>query len=172
MGFFRDLFAPPVVQPQPSMPVVTTGLPQKAINEILSGRSPTLKVTKVALKNKEVCLFYDRAVRVDVKLRTVGHQRTRDGFSVRIVKGLSYRTGNGLSMTIRDNVAEYQEGKLYITNQRIIFSASAKSFSKKMSSLVSYNIEDNYLLLQFDRGNYCIYLPIIACAEKVMEKLI
>ena len=172
MGFLRNLFEPPEIPSQPSMPMVTTGLPQNAINDILNGKQPILKVTKVALKNNESCLFYDHAVRIDVKLRTVGHQRTRDGFNIRIVSGLNYRTGKGLTKTIRDNVPEFQEGKLYITNQRIIFSASRKSFAKKVSSLISYNIEDDYLYLQFEKGNYWIYLPMIACADKIMEKLI
>ena len=74
-------------------------------------------------------------------------------------------------MTVRDKVQDYQEGKLYITNKRIIFSASAKSFSKRLTDLISYNTQDNYLILQFEKGNYCIYLPVIHCADQVMQDL-
>ena len=172
MGFLSDLFNPVIAQPYPTMPVVNTGLPQKAINEILNNQNVVLPVSKIILKKNEKCLFFDHAVRVDVKLRTVGNQRQRDGFSFRILSGWHYRTGNGRTMTVRDYVPEYQEGKLYITNQRIIFSSSRKSFVKKVDSLISYDIKDDYLLLQFEKGNYCLYLPIIDCADKTMQKLV
>lgn len=172
MGFLSDLFAPAIAQPYPTMPVVNTGLPQKAINDILRDKNVILSVSKIVLKKNEQCLFFDHAVRVDVKLRTVGNQRQRGGFTFRILSGWYYRTGNGTTMTVRDNVPEFQEGKLYITNQRIIFSSSAKSFVKKIDSLISYDIKDDYLLLQFERGNYCIYLPIISCVEKIMKKIV
>lgn len=172
MGFLSDLFTPVIAQPYPTMPVINTGLPQKAISDILQDKNVVLSVSKIVLKRNEKCMFFDHAVRVDVKLRTVGNQRQRDGFSVRILRGLNYRIGNGRTMTVRDNVPEYQEGKLYITNQRIIFSSSAKSFAKRLDTLISYDIKDDYLLLQFERGNYCIYLPLITCAEKIMKKII
>lgn len=171
MGFLKNLLLPEVAQPQPSMPVVTTGLHQTIISLILSGSKPILRVRRIALKKGEECRFCDHAVRVDEKLKVVGHQRTRNGFSIRIIKGVYYRTGAGNTMAVRDNVQEYQQGKLYITNKRIIFSASSKSFSKNLSDLVSYNVQDNYLILQFEKGNYCIYLPVVQCADQVMQDL-
>ena len=85
MGFLKNLLLPEVAQPQPSMPVVTTGLHQTIISLILSGSKPILRVRKIALKKGEECRFCDHAVRVDEKLKVVGHQRTRNGFSIRII---------------------------------------------------------------------------------------
>lgn len=171
MGFLKNLLLPQVAQPQPTMPIVVTGLSQTAISAILSGKKPKLKVNKLKLLKGEECRFFDHAVRVDEKLRVVGNQKTRNGFSIRIISGVYYRTGAGNTMTVRDKVQDYQEGKLYITNKRIIFSASAKSFFKRLTDLISYNTQDNYLILQFEKGNYCIYLPVIHCADQVMQDL-
>lgn len=171
MGLF-DIFNPPAVKTEPSMPQVSTVLTQNAISNIINGNITALPVKKLALQKKEECLFCDYGVMITEKLMVVGRQRTGGGFSVRILKGLTYHTGTGGSVNVRDKVPEYFKGKLYITNKRIIFSSDQKSFQKKKDDLISYSIEENqYLLLQFSNTSYKIYLPVAICAEKVLEKI-
>ena len=172
MGFLGKIFNPSVAPPQPSMPNVTTGLTQNTINAIMSGKLVRLNISKVVLQKGEECYFCDHAVRIDERLQVVGRQRTGGGFSIRIMKGISYHTGNGGSMTVREKVQDYQEGNFYITNKRMIFSASEKSFSKRIADLISYNIQDGNLILQFEKGDYCIHLPIVECAEQIIKLLL
>lgn len=171
MGLF-DIFNPPSVPTEPSMPVVSTVLSQKAVSNILQGKIIPIPVKRLALRKNEDCLFCDYGVMVTEKLKVVGRQRTGGGFFIRIFNGLTYHTGTGGSVNVRDKVPEYFKGKFYITSNRIIFSSDQKAFQKKKDDLVSYNVEDNcYLILQFTSGAYKIYLPVAVCAEKVLEKI-
>lgn len=172
MGLF-DIFNPPAVQTEPSMPVVSTVLSQNTVSNILQGKIIPIPVKRLALRKNENCLFCDYGVMITEKLQIVGRKRNGSGFSIRIVKGLTYHTGNGGTVNVRDKVPEYFKGKFYITSDRIIFSSDQKAFQKKKDDLISYSVEDNcYLILQFTSGAYKIYLPVVACAEKVLEKIL
>lgn len=171
MGFLKDLFTPPTVQTEPQIPLISTGLTQQAIQNIMAGVFLQIPTKRIILKSGETCLFCDHAISVISKLKVVGHQRNDDGFSIRIVKGLTYRTRRGGNQTIRDYVPEYRIGKFYITNRRIIFSAETNAFGRSIKELISYRTENNELILQFTNKSYRIVLPIAACVEKVLEYL-
>lgn len=172
MGFLNDLFNPPPIKTQPDFPVVDTALTPHAITSIENGMFTTLPVKRLTTRAGEDCYFCDRAVMITEKLRVVARQRKGYGCSMRIMKGLYFHDGNGGSVSIRDNVPEYNQGKLYITNQRIIFSADAKAFQKQLKDLITYSVDGSCLILQFTSKSYRIYLPVVSCAEKVIEHVL
>lgn len=172
MKFFRNFFEPSLMPQQPSMPQIHTVLTQTAISNMMRGVFLPIPVKRLSMKPGESCLFCDHAVSITEKLRVVGRQRLGGAFSIRIMKGLTYHTGNGGDATIRENVQEYTQGKLYITNKRIIFSADSKAFQRKISDVVAYSIEESCLIIQFTNKSYRIYLPVAECADKVLEYIL
>ena len=172
MGFLADLFMPDRIPLAPEMPPVTTAMSQNHIASIRSGHIPGIPVKKLILRPGENCLFCDYAVQITEKLCIVDRHTNRHGASFRICKGLTWHMGTHDTQQVRDKVPEYTEGKLYITDQRIVFSSDAKSFQRKISMLITFRVEDNCLILQFTDGAYRIYLPVADCAEKVIEYLV
>lgn len=173
MGFFERLFCPPQrILLQPEKPVLSTALTQTAIEGILRGTFRAIPVKKIVLRKNEECLFCDHAVLVTEKLRVVGHKRVGHHYSLRIVKGFTYHTSDGGNVSIRDNIQEYTLGKLYITTKRIVFSAGKRAFQKPLSSLISYQVEEDELVLQFSSDSYVLTLPVPICAEKTLNHLI
>lgn len=172
MGFLSDLFNPPPIKTQPDFPTIDTALTPHAITSIESGIFQPFPVKKLTARTGEDCLFCDHAVMITEKLRVVARQRKGYGCSVRIMKGLYFHDGNGGSVSIRDNVPEYNQGKLYITNQRIIFSADSRAFQKPLKDLITYSVDGSCLVLQFTNKSYRIYLPVVSCAEKVIEHVL
>lgn len=172
MNFFQNFLKPSLIPQQPSMPQVHTVLAQTAISNMMKGVFLSIPVKRLAMKQGENCLFCDHAVSIIEKLRVVGRQRLGGAFSIRIMKGLTYHTGNGGDATIRENVQEYIQGKLYITNKRIVFSADKNAFQRKISDVVAYSIEESCLIIQFTNKSYRIYLPVTECAEKVLEHIL
>lgn len=172
MGLFRNFLDPPILPQHPAMPQIHTALTQKAISNMMNGIFDVIPVKRLNLKSGEDCIFCDHAIEITEKLRVVGRQRAGGFFSIRIVKGLTYHTGNGGDATIRENVQEYIQGKLYITNKRIIFSSDDKAFQKKITDIISYNIDGYCLIIQFTNKSYRIYLPAVECADKALNYLI
>lgn len=172
MGFLKDLFNPPQIPLAPDIPEINTVLTQSAIDNILRGHLVSIPVKRLIMKKNEECYFCDYAILINEKLRVIAHKRYGGGFSFRIVKGLYYRVGDGHNLTIRDKVQDYTKGKLYITNQRIVFSADNMAFQKSIKDLITYREEDNCIILQFSKGSYKLFIPIPTCAEKVLEKIL
>ncbi len=125
---FEGFFNPKVQPKQPSMPQIKTALTQKAIINMMQGIFTEIPVKKLSLKANEKCIFCDYGILITETLKVVGGDRRGGGFSFRICRGVTYHTGNGANATIRDKVQDYDEGKLYITNKRVIFFSDNKSF--------------------------------------------
>jgi len=172
MGILKDLFCPDPIQLQPGMPQIATAMTNKNISDILSGYIQSIPVKRIVLKPGEECLFCDYAVLITEKLQVVGRQGNGGNFTFRIMKGMYYHTGNRGNTVIRDKVPEYVKGKLYITNKRVVFSADSKAFQHNLSSMISYREEDGCLILQFSNSSYRLYLPVVSCADKVIQYVI
>lgn len=89
----------------------------------------------ISLEENENCYYIGDASAIHQKNVVTGHINRGTGGSVRIAKGLSVRVGGGTSQTIRENVNEYYEGKLYITNYRIILLAPKYGFNLPVSKI-------------------------------------
>ena len=170
MGFLQTLL--PMRSTQPEMPQISTALTQTAIDDIMNGIFPPLPVRLLSLKTGEQCFYCDYAVRIIEKLQVVGRRRRGGGVSVRILRGLTCRVGTGGNDLIRDNVPEYTKGKLYLTDKRIVFSASKTAFQKPLEQVVSYSGEGKNLTLQFSDMSCCLFLKTIHCAERVLEHVL
>ena len=80
-------------------------------------------------------------------------QGQSQGFSFRIAKGLTYRVGGtrGHSVAVKANVPT-SDGTLLVTDQRIIFSGDAKSFSVTLEKMLNFHLFSDGLSLGVDGG--------------------
>lgn len=91
----------------------------------------------ISLKEGEVCFYQKKASAFHQKNVVTGTKSNGVGVSLRIAKGLSVRTGGGGSTTIRENVNEYFDGTLYITNMRMILLAPKYGFDVMIPKITS-----------------------------------
>lgn len=153
MGFW-DLFSP-----QRNAPAVQTILPDAARQEILRGRLPVLRTSKLFLKSGETCHYIDKAIyeKKTVRKRYVRNNR---GYSVPgLFKGTRVSFGGGTTDQ-EDNVS-YQmlRGILYVTNRRVIFQGDQEGFTVPVDDLVAVNPYRNCVELQTNKAFYRIFVP-------------
>ena len=79
-------------------------------------------------KKDEVVYFATPAKLLETKERVVGYQGGSAGASVRIAKGLTVRTGSSKGTPIRGKVEQFYDGDFIVTNKRVLFISSEKSF--------------------------------------------
>ena len=119
------LFGKPQI---PVVPTITTIMPDIASKEIRNGRLPKLNTDTISLAPSEHCHFVDKASLVTEETVTSHYEGRRSGWSLRVMKGVTYRIGASRGIPVKKRVQEYTNGLLYITNQRIIFVAREKGF--------------------------------------------
>lgn len=131
MGLLEQLFGiyTPRIQPPP---VMFSDLPPAAINELQCGVLPQLNVGSLRLRKGEICHYVDKCC-LFIKKVERHYRRVSRGSSFHVAKGLTVHTGSGESHPIEQELPEYTPGYLYITNQRVIFTAREKGFEKDLS---------------------------------------
>lgn len=172
MGIMQKIFGPPDVQTQPPMPRIQTALTQAAVDAILSGQFPSMPVQRLVLHKGEKCFYCDHAVRIIEKLKVVGYRSRGFGGYVRVFRGAGLHTGDGFRAAVRNHVPEYKQGKLYITNERIIFFADSGAFQKRLKDVISFGEAGADLVLQFNATSCRLYLQTLTCALRVLEHLL
>ncbi|MEG1525782.1 MAG: hypothetical protein RR475_12315 [Clostridia bacterium] len=165
MGFL-DLF-----RQQPTLPIVSSILPDVAKQEIMRGRLPILNTDKIFVKSDEQCHYIDKAIyeKKTVKKRYV---RRNAGYSVPgLFKGTRINMGGG-NTDVVDNV-QYDtiRGILYITNKRIIFVGEQNGFDKKIDDLIAISPFSNCIELQFSKDNYKLFVPDGSVANAVLQQM-
>ena len=146
MGFFDALFG------NKQLPVVTSILPNAAVQEIMAGRLPILNADTLFLKKGEQIHFIDKAINMEVKTKkTYEHI----GFSTPgLFKGNRVNYGRGRPIEKQENV--FHAGVLYITNQRVIFQSKENGFDKSYGSLTAFVPYSNGIELQFGNKSYTL----------------
>ena len=146
MGFFDALFG------NKQLPVVTSILPNAAVQEIMAGRLPILNADTLFLKKGEQIHFIDKAINMEVKTKkTYEHI----GFSTPgLFKGNRVNYGRGRPIERQENV--FHAGVLYITNQRVIFQSKENGFDKSYGSLTAFVPYSNGIELQFGNKSYTL----------------
>lgn len=157
MGLFSDLF------PQNSSSNVVDEhipaiMPPGALEQIRKGIIPTMRTDRIMLTQGEDCHFSERAILLTEKTqkRYVGNS---SGFSFRICKGVTYRTGQRRGTPVEETYTEKNKGLLYITNKRIIFVSDKNAFDKKLKSLTAITPYSNAVQFQFSNKTYTVLVP-------------
>ena len=169
IGILNQLFA---IKPSQAinLPTLNSILPQAAIQELQNGKLPLLRIKSLILKKGEFCHYADKTYLFQQKKITY-HYRKNHGVNFRITKRVSYHIGQGKSQPVEEEIPEYIPGYLYITNQRIIFSAKNKGFVKSLSHLTTMVEYSDGISLQCDTKVYNFLLPSPHLAYQALSML-
>lgn len=115
---------------------------------------PVVIGSNILLSEGEVCHYYNKASYVKEKQVIAGYTGGHKGYSIRIMKGMSYRVGQSKSTPVKKTVNEMTPGLLTITNKRIVFTASKGSFDKSISKLSSMMPFERGIVFQFGSQTY------------------
>lgn len=126
------------------------------LNVIRDGKLPNIQGTNLNLSSGETCCYMDRAYTFKDKTITTGYTGRSNGVSIRIMKGLSYRTGAGNSQAIRETQRTTYNGILYITTKRVIFTSQDESFDKTFDKITSIQEAKDGLIIQIGSHTYSI----------------
>jgi len=163
---FNDLF-----RQKPTVPTVTSILPDIAKQEILRGRLPILNTSKIFLRAGEICHYIDKAIYEKKTIRK-RYVRRNTGYSVPgLFKGTRINIGGG-NTDVVDNVQyDTYRGILYITNKRLIFVGEQGGFEKKIADLIAISPYSNCVELQFSNDIYKIFVPNGNVTNAVLQQI-
>jgi hypothetical protein len=147
-----------------------SSLPAAAVNMIQNGQMPTLNVPTIFLSKGEVCHYVDKACLMTKKV-TKHYRKRYGGSSFKIAKGWYYRTGTSYSIPIENSKPVYTPGYLYITNQRLIFTARMNGFDRDFSTLTAVIPDSDSIELQFGSKNLIILSPTALIAVRTIQML-
>ena len=128
----------------------------ETISLINEGKLPNIEVNNLNLSAEESCCYVDKAYTFKDKTVTTGYTGRSNGVSIRIAKGLSYRTGGGNSQAIRQTQRTTYNGILYITTKRVIFTSQDESFDKTFDKITSIQEAKDGLFIQIGSHTYSI----------------
>ena len=120
----------------------------------------------------ETCHYSRPATFVKTKNVVVSHSGSHSGVSIRVMKGMSYRSGQSQSKAIRGNVQEKTSGVLTVTNKRIIFSASKGAFDKPISSLSSITPYKDGIGFQFGSQQFPLITADAAYIYQIVSRVV
>lgn len=126
------------------------------IEAINNGKIPNIQGTNLNLASGETCCYMDKAYTFKDKTITTGYTGKTSSVSIRIMKGLSYRTGGGNSQAIRQTQRTTYNGILYITTKRVIFTSEDESFDKTFDKITSIQEAKDGLIIQIGSHTYSI----------------
>ena len=107
-----------------------------------------MNTDKIMLTKGEECHFVERCILITEKV-SKHYEGRHNGYSVKLPKHVTYRTGKSRGTPVEDVTQEKTKGLVYITDKRVIFVADKNVFDKKLSSLTACVPYSNALKLQF-----------------------
>lgn len=146
-------------------------MPQIVIEEINRGGLPNIQLDILNLGADEFCCYVDYASTYKDKTKVVGYTGKSAGVSVRIAKGLSYRTGGTGSQAIRNTERTTYNGYLILTNKRIIFTSPGVSFDKPINKVSSIVNISNGLVFQIGQKSYEIQVATAYLFNRALNTL-
>lgn len=166
MGLLSNLFGGNK-QSDENIPAI---MPAGAIDQIRRGILPSMNTNQLMLTSGEVCHFSERAIRVTEK-KSKHYEGGSNGVSIRIAKGVTYRTGRYKGIPVEDISYVKIKGLLYITNKRIVFVSDGQAFEKKFKSLTACVPYSNAIKLQFGNTNITLMVPDGNAANMVISMI-
>lgn len=125
----------------------------RQLRELQQGYLPVLSVAGLILKANEVAHFVIEAGLLEERVVNRGYQGGSAGVSIRVAKGVSFRVGQQKGRMISEKgIVEVDTGTFVVTNQRLMFVGSKKSFSYPFSQLIGYQVFTNGIDISSTKG--------------------
>jgi hypothetical protein len=116
--------------------------------DIRRGDLPVWTGTNLNLLSGEIAHWQEHCDLLEERVVSRHYQGGSNGISVRIAKGVTYRTGahRGHMVSERGIVA-VSSGPLTITNKRIVFAGSKKSFTTTLTKVAEMHRDGSHLVI-------------------------
>lgn len=111
------------------------------------------------LKRGENCYFEGVGFSYHSKDIVTGYRSNSYGSSMRVMKGYSIHRSTGQSKAIRETISTEYPGRLFITNQRIVFLAERYGFDINFNKLSNITMYDEYLEVFSGSKFYRVFTP-------------
>ncbi len=131
---------------------------KESISMIDEGRLPNIAISNLNLSKDEICHYADIGYTFKDKIITTGYTGKSSGVSLRLMKGLTYRTGGSGGKAIRETQRTTYKGVIYITNKRVIYSSTNECFDKTFDKITSVIEAKDGIILQIGSSSYSIIL--------------
>lgn len=131
---------------------------RETLNMINDGVLPNISVPNLNMSENEICHFADIGHTFKDKIVTTGYTGKSNGVSIKIMDGLTYRTGGSGGKAIRETQRTTYTGTLYITNRRIIYTSNNECFDKTFDKVTSIVEAKDGIILQIGSISYSIIL--------------
>ena len=119
---------------------------------IENGQLPEISV-HINLQRGEICHAAANATWMEMRTRTERINYGGPVASIRIMRGLSYRVGSVKVQRItRNELTQIDEGRVYVTNKRVIFDGSLKNTAFRLSSVLSFSPYSDGVALEKSSG--------------------
>ena len=151
-------------------PRLTSLVPQRISNEIMTGQLPKFNPSTIMLAQNEICHFMDKAA-LAVKKTEKSYQSHRHGSSYRVTKGFTLHSSTGNTKPVVQEWYEYKEGVIFVTNKRIIFVAPDNGFENKIRNLTAVIPYSDAISLQFSSQTITIMLPQAHLMANVLQMI-
>ncbi len=122
---------------------------------IRRGELPEYVPLNVSLNRGEICHWQERCWLLEERVVSRQYVGGSRGVSIRVAKGVTYRAGahRGHLESTR-GLVKTADGRLTITNQRVIYSGGAKAFTLSFNKVVGMDAQgSNRLLLTGSTGS-------------------
>lgn len=118
-----------------------------------------LRDVSMKLRPDEACYFEGEGFSYHTKDVVSGYQHSSHGSSMRVIRGYSIHRSNGHSAAVRTTVKTEYPGRLFITNERIVFLAERYGFDIGFDKLSNITMYDEYLEVFAGSRFYRIFTP-------------
>ena len=142
------------------------------IKQINNGDMPCINTPNLNLEENEFCCYMDKGYTFKDKTITTGYTGRNNSVSIRIAKGISYRTGASGSRAIRETQRTKYFGTLYLTTKRLIYSSQNVSFDKPHEKITSIQEAKDGLIIQIGSNTYEIVIDTHSEFMKVYNNYI
>lgn len=149
-----------------------TFMTEQDLQQIQAGGLPALSGVPVILAEGEVAHFFAPARRAVTKKKAVGRTGKSGGVSVRVAKGVSVRSGGGASRTVYNDVTDFFEGQVVLTNRRIVFLAKQGGFDCKLDAISAITPEGDRIMVQAGKDAYRLSVPQQGHFMKVLDMVV
>ena len=117
----------------------------QVIDQFISGDLANHFPTDVFLKKAEKLIFDIPGIQI-CEEKTIKTKGSHSGFSIRVMKGISYRFGE-FEAAAEKRITSLDEGHFILTTKRLIFSGGKKSIDVNLSKIVSAKPVENGILI-------------------------
>ena len=116
-------------------------------NQTASHKLDEIELHNISMKLRsgEACYFEGEGFSCCTKDVVSGYKHSSYGSGIRVMRGYSIHRSNGQSKVIRKTVKTEYPGRLFITNERIVFLAERDGFDIGFDKLSNITIYNKYL---------------------------